>query len=111
MDVLHMTIKVLFSGQSLSTNVALMKHDPITTKKNQHPLPRNADRILARSPHREGVIVTFMDRNDPFKKYTPIHPHLFTHIHTLCNDCWTIRFQHPLNAPKRPHQVPKWTYP
>ena len=49
-------------------------------------------------------------QSDPFQKYTPIHPHLFTHIHTLCNGCLTIRVQHPQNAANTPNIPSKHLY-
>ena len=38
--------------------------------------------------------MALMARNNPFQKYTIIHPHLYAHIHTLCDDCLTIHFHY-----------------
>ena len=42
------------------------------------------------------VLGVFCGRNNQFQKYTPIHPDLFAHIHTLCDDCLTIHSHYTL---------------
>ena len=73
-------------------------------KRPQHHLPKpskhhlNFIQLTQDTPN-EGAMKALVPRNDPFQEYTPIPPHLFTHIHTPCNDYLTIRFQrHVLNA-------------
>ena len=80
-------------------------HKTLLQTTPTRPSP-NAVRILARVWSGEGHIMAW---NGPFQEYTPIHPYLFTRIHTLFNACLTIRLQHlktPPNKPQYPHNIP-----